>query len=93
MMDQSVFLMYELKNGKRLAREYHLQNYDSYMPLLAKIYESSEYKKTVNELLNVSTEDVSKIKITASGQVDKSVNDYGRSTAGRSSTGIVGGPE
>ncbi|MGE7183134.1 DUF6449 domain-containing protein [Peribacillus sp. NPDC006672] len=70
---KSVFLMYELKNGKRLAREYHLQNYDLYMPLLAKIYESSEYKKTVNELLNVSAEDVSKIKITASGQVEKSV--------------------
>lgn len=27
----------------------------------------------VNELLNVSTEDISKIKITASGQVDKSI--------------------
>ncbi|MGG4266643.1 DUF6449 domain-containing protein [Peribacillus simplex] len=70
---KSVFLMYELKNGKRLVREYHLQNYDLYIPLLAKIYESSEYKKTVNELLNVSAEDVSKIKITASGQVEKSV--------------------
>lgn len=70
---QSVFLMYELKNGKRLAREYHLQNYDSYMPLLAKIYESNEYKKMGNQLLNVSAEDVSKIKITASGQVDKSI--------------------
>ncbi|MEC0299767.1 DUF6449 domain-containing protein [Peribacillus frigoritolerans] len=70
---QSVFLMYELKNGKRLAREYHLQNYDSYMPLLAKIYESNEYKKMVNQVLNVSAEDVSKIKITASGQVDKSI--------------------
>lgn len=70
---QSVFLMYELKNGKRLAREYHLQNYDLYMPLLAKIYESNEYKKMVNQVLNVSAEDVSKIKITASGQVDKSI--------------------
>lgn len=70
---QSVFLMYELKNGKRLAREYHLQNYDSYMPLLAKIYESNEYKKMVNQVLNVSAEDVSKIKVTASGQVDKSI--------------------
>lgn len=65
--------MYELKNGKRLAREYHLQNYDSYMPLLAKIYESNEYKEMVNQVLNVSAEDVSKIKITASGQVDKSI--------------------
>ncbi|CAH0204897.1 hypothetical protein SRABI96_02023 [Peribacillus sp. Bi96] len=71
---QSVFLMYELKNGKRLAREYHLHNYDSYLQLLAKIYESSEYKKTVNELLNVSANDVSQITITASGQVDKSVS-------------------
>ncbi|MFE3977133.1 MULTISPECIES: DUF6449 domain-containing protein [unclassified Peribacillus] len=70
---KSIFLMYELKNGRRLAREYHLQNYDLYLPLLAKIYESSEYKKTVNELLNVSAEDVSKIKITASGQLEKSV--------------------
>ncbi|AOH54047.1 hypothetical protein ABE28_006760 [Peribacillus muralis] len=70
---QSVFIMYQLKNGKRLAREYHLQNYDSYLPLLAKIYESEEYKKTVNDLLNVTTEDVSKIRIKASGQVDKSV--------------------
>ncbi|RRN72419.1 hypothetical protein EI200_07475 [Peribacillus simplex] len=70
---KSIFLLYELKNGRRLAREYHLQNYDLYLPLLAKIYESSEYKKTVNELLNVSAEDVSKIKITASGQVEKSV--------------------
>ncbi|QNU05806.1 DUF6449 domain-containing protein [Peribacillus butanolivorans] len=73
-INHSVFLMYELKNGKRIAREYHLQNYDSYLPLLAKIYESSEYKKNVNELLNVSTEDVSKINITASGELDKSVN-------------------
>ncbi|MFD6442229.1 DUF6449 domain-containing protein, partial [Peribacillus sp. NPDC060186] len=72
-INHSVFLMYELKNGKRIAREYHLQNYDSYLPLLAKIYESSEYKKTVNELLNVSTEEVSKINISASGELDKSV--------------------
>ncbi|MGE7764248.1 DUF6449 domain-containing protein [Peribacillus sp. NPDC096540] len=72
--NHSIFLMYELKNGKRIAREYHLQNYDSYLPLLAKIYESSEYKKTFNELLNVSTEDVSKINITASGELDKSVS-------------------
>lgn len=70
---QSVFLMYELKNGKRLAREYHLLNYDSYMPLLAKIYGSNEYKKMVNQVLNVSAQDVSEIKITASGQVDKSI--------------------
>ncbi|MFD9624572.1 hypothetical protein [Peribacillus muralis] len=50
---QSVFIMYQLKDGKRVAREYHLQNYESYLPLLAKIHESSEYKKTVNELLHV----------------------------------------
>ncbi|MDQ7863772.1 hypothetical protein RCO48_30080 [Peribacillus frigoritolerans] len=30
-------------------------------------------KKMVNQVLNVSAEDVSKIKITASGQVDKSI--------------------
>ncbi|WP_340373112.1 DUF6449 domain-containing protein [Peribacillus sp. FSL E2-0218] len=70
---QSVFIMYQLKDGKRIAREYHLQNYESYLPLLAKIYESSEYKKTVNELLNVAAKDVTNIRIKASGQVDKSV--------------------
>lgn len=72
-LDNSVFFIYELENGKRIAREYQLQNYDAYLPLLAQIYESSEYKHSVNELLNVSFEEVSKIKINASGELDKSV--------------------
>ncbi|MGE7781273.1 DUF6449 domain-containing protein [Peribacillus sp. NPDC097264] len=71
--ENSVFLIYELENGRHLAREYHLQNYESYMPLLAKIYESSEYKQTVNELLHVPVEEVSKMKINATGEMDKSV--------------------
>ena len=71
--ENSVFLIYELKNGRRLAREYHLQNYEAYLPLLAKIYESSEYKQMANELLNVPVEEVSKLKINATGEMDKSV--------------------
>ncbi|MFJ7747333.1 hypothetical protein [Peribacillus sp. NPDC097295] len=71
--ENSVFLIYELENGRRLAREYHLKNYEAYLPLLAKIYESSEYKHMVNELLNVPVEEVYKLKIDAMGELDKSV--------------------
>ncbi|MEH6987723.1 DUF6449 domain-containing protein [Cytobacillus firmus] len=66
----SVFIVYELKNGEELVRDYSI-NKREYKPFLKLIYESDEYKMATNEIYQVSADDTTKITITPSGPVSK----------------------
>lgn len=60
---RSVVFVYQLKNGKKLSREYTIDNqrYDSFFK---PIRESLEDKKMTNEVLNITPMDVEKIIIS-----------------------------
>lgn len=66
----SVFIVYELKNGEKLVRDYRI-NKREYKPFLKLIYESDEYKMATNEIYQVSADETAKITITPSGPVTK----------------------
>ncbi|MDM5224687.1 DUF6449 domain-containing protein [Cytobacillus sp. NJ13] len=66
----SVFIVYELKNGEKLVRDYRI-NKKEYKPFLKLIYESDEYKKATNEIYQVSADATTKLTITPTGPVNK----------------------
>lgn len=66
----SVFIVYELKNGEKLVRDYRI-NKKEYNPFLKLIYESDEYKMATNEIYQVSADETTKMTITPSGPVTK----------------------
>ncbi|KAF0819876.1 MULTISPECIES: DUF6449 domain-containing protein [unclassified Cytobacillus] len=68
----SVFIVYELKNGEKLVRSYSI-NKREYKPFLKLIYESKEYKMATNEIFQVSSDETAKITITPTGPVTKRV--------------------
>lgn len=66
----SVFIVYELKNGEKLVRDFSI-NKREYKPYLKLIYESNEYKMATNEIYQVPEDETTKITITPSGPVTK----------------------
>ncbi|USK61001.1 DUF6449 domain-containing protein [Peribacillus asahii] len=70
---QSISLKYELTNGKKVVREYYLQNYNAFSSYLKNIYESEEYKKKAYSLLTTSPKDVYRISISANSYLNKSI--------------------
>ncbi|WP_349407667.1 DUF6449 domain-containing protein [Pseudalkalibacillus sp. SCS-8] len=60
---QTVFLAYELKNGDKIIREYHVPPTDEFQPYLKPIYESMEYKAYTEPVLSVNTTDVTRITV------------------------------
>lgn len=66
----SVFIVYELKNGEKLVRDYRI-NKKEYNPFLKLIYESDEYKMATNEIYQVTADETTKMTITPSGPVTK----------------------
>lgn len=69
----SIFIKYELENGRNISREYFLRNYDSFSPYLKKIYESKEYKERAYSLLKSSSRDVYRVDISSNGPFNKSI--------------------
>ena len=67
----TIVLKYELANGRTLAREYQLSNYDFYAPYFKKIYESQEFKNNFYTLLKISQKDVYRVDITGNGNRSK----------------------
>ncbi|RLQ93304.1 DUF6449 domain-containing protein [Falsibacillus albus] len=65
---QTSFIVYYLKNGKKIVRQYTFDSgkYDKY---LKPIYESTEYKKTKDDILNVKNDDADFISVE-SGQIE-----------------------
>lgn len=63
---------YELKNGKKVTREYSIR-YEDYSKYLKPIYESKEYKILNNSIFTVDTEKTDKLTIRPNANVQKSV--------------------
>lgn len=54
---------YMLKSGKTLMREYYVQDLNTINEYLKPIYQSKEYKETVNEVLHVNGDEIAKIEL------------------------------
>ncbi|PLR76638.1 multidrug ABC transporter permease [Bacillus sp. V3-13] len=67
---ESIFFAYELENGKKIVREYEMNQNDFY-ELLKPIKESIEYKHASNEIFLVDAEEADKITITPRGLMTK----------------------
>ncbi|RDI45426.1 DUF6449 domain-containing protein [Falsibacillus pallidus] len=67
---RSVFIAYELKNGKKLVREYRIEK-DSFKNQLSDIYSSEEYKKTRYDVLNVDNGMAEKITFSFEGPFNR----------------------
>jgi ABC-2 type transport system permease protein len=68
----TIFFIYELKNGKKVVREYHVMM-ELYKDLYKPIYESEEFKRNSKEIFMVDETKVKNIVIAASGSVRKEV--------------------
>ncbi|GLB59508.1 DUF6449 domain-containing protein [Cytobacillus sp. NCCP-133] len=66
----TAFIVYELKNGEKLVRNYRIDK-SKYHPFYKLIFESAEYKMATNEIYNVAADETTKITITPSGPVNK----------------------
>ncbi|MBT2710166.1 DUF6449 domain-containing protein [Bacillus sp. ISL-47] len=66
----TAFIVYELKNGEKLVRNYKIDK-TKYRPFYKLIFESDEYKKATNEIYKVAADETTKITITPSGPVNK----------------------
>lgn len=73
--EETVFLIYELENGKKVIRQYRV-NRPLYDDFFKPVYESAEYKKTSNEIFNLQNNKVEKITISAKGPFEKRVTIY-----------------
>ncbi|WP_028392794.1 DUF6449 domain-containing protein [Bacillus cihuensis] len=69
-----IFFYYELKNGKKLARQYNLPKNNSLTHLIKPIYESKEYKELTYPILALDESKVDKITVTSNGPVNKGVS-------------------
>lgn len=69
----SIFIKYELENGRNVTREYFLHNYDSFSPYLKTVYDSKEYKEKAYSLLQVSPKKVYRVDISSNGPFNKSI--------------------
>lgn len=63
---ETAFFVYELKNGKKLVREYEI-NKNEYVAYYKPIHESKEYKEVTYPLFNLTTDKVNLITIDAMG--------------------------
>ncbi|WP_254118962.1 DUF6449 domain-containing protein [Bacillus sp. FJAT-29790] len=66
------FFIYELKNGKKMVRNYVIDERE-YANYYQPIYESKEYKMKTNEIFQVKDEQVDRISILTYGPIDKRV--------------------
>ncbi|MBM6618887.1 DUF6449 domain-containing protein [Bacillus suaedaesalsae] len=69
----SSFFAYELKNGKKVIREYSIPLTEEYEAYLRPIYESDEYKNVYYRALQLEGKDVEKITFSHRGPGDESV--------------------
>ncbi|WP_421384913.1 DUF6449 domain-containing protein [Bacillus salacetis] len=70
---EQLYLVYELKSGEKAVRRYEIKQneFDSFYE---NIYESVEYKKSINEVLSIDAREADKLTITARGPYDKQIN-------------------
>lgn len=63
---ETAFFVYELKNGKKLVREYEI-NKDDYLAYYKPIHESKEYKEVTYPMFNLTTDKINMITIESMG--------------------------
>jgi ABC-2 type transport system permease protein len=63
---ETAFFVYELKNGKKLVREYEI-NKEDYLAYYKPIHESAEYKEVTYSLFNLDNEEINMITVEAMG--------------------------
>ncbi|MCM3601505.1 DUF6449 domain-containing protein [Robertmurraya korlensis] len=63
---ETAFFVYELKNGKKLVREYDI-NKDDYLAFYKPIHESKEYKEVSYPVFNLTTDEINMITIESMG--------------------------
>jgi len=63
---ETAFFVYELKNGKKLVREYDI-NKEDYLAYYKPIHESKEYKEVNYPLFNLSLDEINMITIESMG--------------------------
>lgn len=68
--DERAFFVYELKNGKKLVRNYSIDKKE-YAHFYKLIHESDEYKRMTNEIFRVNEAQVDKISIHPFGPINK----------------------
>lgn len=69
---QSIFIAYELKNGKKVVREYLVPDKEPYKTDLNKIYNTKEFKEAEFEVLHVNANQVTQIRVSAYDPSEKS---------------------
>lgn len=68
--DERAFFVYELKNGKKLVRDYSIDKKE-YAHFYKLIHESDEFKRKTNDIFRVKEDQVEKISILPSGPINK----------------------
>lgn len=63
---ETAFIVYELKNGKKLVREYEI-NKEEYLAYYKPIHESREYKEVTYRLFSLTNEEINMITVEAMG--------------------------
>ncbi|UII57748.1 DUF6449 domain-containing protein [Cytobacillus spongiae] len=71
-VNETAFFLYELKNGKKLVREYGI-NEDHYTSYYKVISESKEFKEANHSILHVKAEEINYMMIIPEGPVDSRV--------------------
>jgi ABC-2 type transport system permease protein len=69
---ESVFIAYELKNGKKIVREYLVPDSGEYRADLNKIYTSKEFKEAEFEVLHLTAKDIVQIRVRPNIPTNKS---------------------
>ncbi|MGG7618260.1 DUF6449 domain-containing protein [Bacillus coreaensis] len=64
--NETAFFVYELKNGKKMVREYEI-NKDDYLAYYKPIHESKEYKEVNYSLFNLTMDEINMITIESMG--------------------------
>ncbi|WP_260631042.1 DUF6449 domain-containing protein [Bacillus sp. S/N-304-OC-R1] len=67
---ESAFFVYELKNGKKIVRNYEIDK-NKFAQFYKLIYETPEYKRVTNPIFQVKENEIEKITIQPYGPVDK----------------------
>jgi ABC-2 type transport system permease protein len=69
---ETAFFLYELKNGKKVIRQYRITK-SQYEEFYEPIYESEEFKHASNEIFEVDVDEIKYMNMMAEGSIQKSM--------------------
>lgn len=71
-LNESIFMVYKLENGKKLVRQY-MVNADEYRQNLVSLYESNEYKEATNQIFQLADDTVETITLETFSMVNRRI--------------------